>query len=97
MFDTTLLVKFRWYSFRHSRLQYRYSDNNLRGDKVFVFRTERGADKIVSIAFVQRELKEEAIAPTPAPVVMRSLPFTHQVIYLKEFYHECDYNLLHSI
>ena len=70
MFDTTLLVKFSWYSFRQKRLQYRYSDTNLRGDKVFVFRTERGAEKIISQTIVQRELKE-AIA-TPAPVVMRA-------------------------
>lgn len=60
MFDATLLVKFRWYSFRKKRLQYRYSDNNLRGDKVFIFRTERGADKIICQSIVQRELKEES-------------------------------------
>ena len=72
MFDTTLLIKFRWYSFRKKRLQYRYSDTNLRGDQVFIFRSERGASKIISQSIAQRELKEEAIAPTPAPVVMRA-------------------------
>ena len=97
MFDTTLLIKFGWYSFRQKRLQYRYSDNNLRGDQVFIFRTERGADKTISQPIAQRELKEEAIAPTPAPVVIRSHLSTHQVINLKVFYHEHDYNLLHSV
>ena len=62
MFDTTLLIKFRWDLFRQKRLQYRYSDTNLRGDTTFIFHTERGADKTISQTIVQRELIEVAIA-----------------------------------
>ena len=70
MFDTTLLVRCNWYILTNrkgtQRIQYRYSDNNLRGDQTFVFRTERGADKTISQAIVQLQLKEETVAPSPA-------------------------------
>lgn len=63
MFDTTLIFRRGKYVYRGEALTFSHSDENQRGDKVFIFKNQRGTWKKISQANCQKELWSEIQAP----------------------------------
>ena len=59
MFDTTLISRKSQYVYRGEALKFSHTDENKRGDTIFIFKNQRGTWKRISQINCQKELWEE--------------------------------------